>query len=116
MARRKSPRRTPEITLAPLIAALVVASGNASPAAWPQVLPEAMGSGQFFNSTWDPGALVPGSPDETVVLLGTGLTAVDAVLGLRYNGHRGTIYMLSRRGLLPQEHRVFDTPPANATV
>lgn len=92
--------------------ALVVASGNASPAAWPQVLPEAMGSGQFFNSTWDPGALVPGSPDETVVLLGTGLTAVDAVLGLRYNGHRGTIYMLSRRGLLPQEHRVFDTPPA----
>jgi uncharacterized NAD(P)/FAD-binding protein YdhS len=55
---------------------------------------------------------VPGSPDETVLVLGTGLTAVDAVLGLRHNGHRGTIYMVSRRGLLPQEHRVFDTPPA----
>ena len=36
----------------------------------------------------------------------------DAVLGLRHNGHRGPIHMVSRRGLLPHEHRFFDSPPA----
>ena len=66
----------------------------------------------FFGSAWDEGALVPGHTGEDVLLLGTGLTAVDAVLGLRQNGHRGTISMVSRRGLLPHEHRLFDTPPA----
>jgi uncharacterized NAD(P)/FAD-binding protein YdhS len=57
---------------------------------------------------------VPDDPDATVVLLGTGLTAIDATLGLRYNGHRGRIVMVSRRGLLPHEHRLFDSPPPAA--
>jgi uncharacterized NAD(P)/FAD-binding protein YdhS len=91
---------------------LVVASGNASPAAWSNVSLEAQRSRRFFNSAWDQGAIAPGSPDETVLLLGMGLTAVDAVFGLRSSGHRGTIYMVSRRGLLPHEHRVFDAPPS----
>jgi uncharacterized NAD(P)/FAD-binding protein YdhS len=92
--------------------AAIVASGNAAPARWPNVSPEAQCSQRFFGSAWDPGAIVPEDPDETVLLLGTGLTAVDAVLGLRHYGHRGTVYMVSRRGLLPHEHRVFDTPPS----
>jgi uncharacterized NAD(P)/FAD-binding protein YdhS len=91
---------------------LVLAFGNAAPAAWPNVSDEARGSGRFFASAWDPSALTPSDPDEVVLLLGTGLTAVDAVLGLRHSGHRGTIYMVSRRGLLPHEHRLFDAPPA----
>jgi uncharacterized NAD(P)/FAD-binding protein YdhS len=91
---------------------LVLAFGNAAPAAWPNVSNEARGSGRFFASAWDPSALTAFDPDEVVLLLGTGLTAVDAVLGLRHNGHRGTIYMVSRRGLLPHEHRLFDAPPA----
>lgn len=91
---------------------LVLAFGNAAPAAWPNVSDAARSSGRFFASAWDPGALIPSDPDEVVLLLGTGLTAVDAVLGLRYNGHRGSIHMVSRRGLLPHEHRLFDAPPA----
>jgi len=90
----------------------VLASGNAAPAAWPRVSEGARGSNRFFGSAWDEGALIPGHTGEDVLLLGTGLTAVDAVLGLRQNGHRGTISMVSRRGLLPHEHRLFDTPPA----
>jgi uncharacterized NAD(P)/FAD-binding protein YdhS len=91
---------------------LVLASGNAAPAAWPRVSSSARESRRFFGSAWDDGALVPGHTGEEVLLLGTGLTAVDAVLGLRHNGHRGVISMVSRRGLLPHEHRLFDTPPA----
>ena len=86
---------------------LVLATGNAAPAPWPNA-PE---SDRFFSSAWAEGALHPHYPDETVLMLGTGLTAVDAVLALRHNGHRGIIYMMSRRGLLPHEHRLFDAPP-----
>jgi uncharacterized NAD(P)/FAD-binding protein YdhS len=91
---------------------LVLASGNAAPASWPRISEDAKHSRRFFGSAWDEGALVPSHTGEHVLLLGTGLTAVDAVLGLRQNGHRGTISMVSRRGLLPHEHRLFDTPPA----
>jgi uncharacterized NAD(P)/FAD-binding protein YdhS len=43
-------------------------------------------------------------PDEAVVVLGSGLTAVDAVLSLQHPSRTGTITMISRRGLLPQAH------------
>src|ERR1022692_2690814 len=39
-----------------------------------------------------------------VLLLGSGLTAVDALLALRHHWHCGKVYMVSRRGLLPQTH------------
>jgi len=43
--------------------------------------------------------------DGAIVIVGTGLTMVDCVLSLLDNGHRGPIYALSRRGLLPRVHR-----------
>jgi len=94
--------------------ALVIAVGNAKPAPWPLVPDEVRSGPSFFESVWHDDATMPASPDESVVLLGTGLTAVDAVLGLRHNGHRGPIAMVSRRGLLPHEHRQLDRPPAQA--
>jgi uncharacterized NAD(P)/FAD-binding protein YdhS len=93
--------------------ALVVAAGNPAPAAWPGLSDAVRASGRFFDSAWEDGALVPGKPDEPVVILGTGLTAIDVALGLRDNGHRGPIAMISRRGLLPHEHRAHEKQPAN---
>jgi len=43
-------------------------------------------------------------PEAEVLLLGSGLTAVDVVLSLGARGHRGRIHLLSRRGLLPATH------------
>jgi uncharacterized NAD(P)/FAD-binding protein YdhS len=40
----------------------------------------------------------------SVLLVGSGLTAVDVVLALRANEFRGAIHILSRHGLLPQKH------------
>ena len=94
--------------------ALVIAVGNAKPAPWPLVPDDVRSGPSFFDSAWHDDATTPAGPDESVVLLGTGLTAVDAVLGLRSSGHRGPIVMVSRRGLLPHEHRQLDRPPANA--
>ncbi|MBV8638583.1 MAG: FAD/NAD(P)-binding protein [Candidatus Eremiobacteraeota bacterium] len=65
---------------------------------------------QVFSSAWIDGALVPADADEPVAILGSGLTAIDAVLGLRGNGHRGGITLISTRGLLPHEHRLTDDP------
>ncbi len=95
--------------------ALVLALGNASPAPWPHLSAEVTGTGRFFGSTWDPEALQPRDPSEPVLLLGTGLTAVDALLALRHNGHRGHVHMTSRRGLLPLGHRLFTYAPIPCT-
>ncbi|TIP00648.1 MAG: FAD-dependent oxidoreductase [Mesorhizobium sp.] len=44
-------------------------------------------------------------PQAGVLLLGTGLSMVDAFLSLEQRGHRGPIVAVSRRGLLPSPHR-----------
>ncbi|TGQ74571.1 MAG: FAD-dependent oxidoreductase [Mesorhizobium sp.] len=44
-------------------------------------------------------------PDRSVMVLGTGLSMVDAFLALEQRGHRGDIVAVSRRGLLPSPHR-----------
>ena len=53
------------------------------------------------------------APDSTVLIRGTGLTMVDFVVSLRASRHRGTIYAMSRRGLLPQAHRAVAALPIN---
>lgn len=42
-----------------------------------------------------------------VVLMGTGLTAVDTLLSLRHAGYAGEIIAFSRHGLLPQPHAPY---------
>jgi uncharacterized NAD(P)/FAD-binding protein YdhS len=61
-------------------------------------------SALYRRSPWERGALDGLPSDAPVVLLGTGLTMVDAALALQRRGHRGRIQALSRHGLLPQVH------------
>jgi uncharacterized NAD(P)/FAD-binding protein YdhS len=85
---------------------VVLALGNAAPRRLP-FFPRAGASAMFHESAWSPGALDIGDivdPASPVVLIGSGLTAVDAFVGLRANGHGGVVHMISRRGLLPQAH------------
>lgn len=42
--------------------------------------------------------------DAPVLILGTGLSMIDAWLALKAQGHTGTVTALSRRGLLPMPH------------
>ena len=51
-----------------------------------------------------PWGALPVAADEDVLILGTGLTAMDAVMTLLDQGHRGAIRLLSRRGLIPARH------------
>lgn len=44
------------------------------------------------------------SPDESIMIVGTGLTGIDAILSLRDQGHRGRVIVTSRGGRFPQPH------------
>ncbi len=44
------------------------------------------------------------APDRDILILGTGLTAIDVAIGLKDRGHAGKVYLLSRHGLLPRTH------------
>ncbi|SNT65978.1 Uncharacterized NAD(P)/FAD-binding protein YdhS [Asanoa hainanensis] len=65
---------------------------------------------------WSPGALDGLAATDRVLLLGTGLTAVDAVLTLLARGHRGQIVAVSRHGLLPKAHTELPARPARVDV
>jgi uncharacterized NAD(P)/FAD-binding protein YdhS len=50
--------------------------------------------------------------DETVVVAGTGLTALDLLVSLRGRGHRGTVLFVSRGGRFPLPHATTIVPAA----
>lgn len=83
--------------------AVVLAPGNLHPAVPGEFDMAALGK------AWvgDPWATDPGEglgADDAVVILGTGLTAVDTALTLDARGFTGRILALSRRGLAPRAH------------
>jgi uncharacterized NAD(P)/FAD-binding protein YdhS len=68
-------------------------------------------SPRYIRDPWQTGALDRVDPVRPVLLIGTGLTAVDIALYLRAHGCAGRMSAISRRGLLPQPHRSPGAPP-----
>jgi uncharacterized NAD(P)/FAD-binding protein YdhS len=58
---------------------------------------------------WDVSAMQQLDPQARVLIIGSGLTMVDAVVSLQQAGHRGPVDIFSRHGLLPHVRR---QPPA----
>ncbi|MET0241046.1 MAG: FAD/NAD(P)-binding protein [Sphingobium sp.] len=81
---------------------LVLAQGNLAPSDLP-VLGD-LAPPVYFADPWSPGATEGLAPEDDILLVGSGLTAVDVALTLESAGHRGTIHALSRRGLRPRSH------------
>ena len=84
--------------------AVVLATGNQLPAAPAALSPELLRSPLVVDDPWSDGALARIAADEELLLVGSGLTAVDVLLALRNQGHRGRIVVTSRHGLLPRPH------------
>ncbi len=88
---------------------VVFAGGNPPSRAMANPLPG------YFGSPWDKAAFGGLDPERDVLLIGAGLTAVDAFLALDSQEHHGRIHMVSRQGKLPHAH-AFYRPLAETPV
>jgi uncharacterized NAD(P)/FAD-binding protein YdhS len=97
---------------------VILATGNEPPADLPGSDTVAAHPAWCANPWLDWESRIPAAGD--IVLLGTGLTTVDAIVTLLALDWRGTIHAVSRNGLLPQSHfkGVDDPhfPPANVDL
>ncbi len=90
---------------------VVLALGNFAPGD-PRLPGKTRDSRRYVSNPW-----VANAPNDvvlkgSVLVVGSGLTSVDAAIAIRKNGFRGTIHMLSRRSMLPQTHKAtFAWPP-----
>lgn len=71
---------------------------------------------RFIADPWRPFATNVVGPDDAVVVLGSGLTAVDTVLSLCQQPRTGPITLVSRNGLLPQPHSPTPVSPVDLTA
>jgi uncharacterized NAD(P)/FAD-binding protein YdhS len=66
---------------------------------------ELLSAGVYVSDPWAPGALDAARDDESVLILGTGLSMVDVALSLGRGEHGPDLRAVSRNGLAPQRHR-----------
>ncbi|HCT07693.1 MAG TPA: pyridine nucleotide-disulfide oxidoreductase [Pseudomonas sp.] len=81
----------------------VLATGMFPAARTPQT--ESSGLNAASVDPWDVQAMRQIDPQAPVLIIGSGLTMVDAVVSLEQAGHRGPIEVFSRHGLLPHVRR-----------
>ncbi|MEV6349639.1 FAD/NAD(P)-binding protein [Actinoplanes sp. NPDC051851] len=89
---------------------VVLAVGSAPPRPPAGISEDALRSVEFVADPWAKGALDAIPADQPVLLLGTGLTAVDVALTLTRDGRSAPVEALSRRGLLPLTHPELPAP------
>jgi uncharacterized NAD(P)/FAD-binding protein YdhS len=82
----------------------VLALGNFTPEPLPVADSMFYDPALYCPDPWSPSAFAELDPAAPVLLIGAGLTMVDAVISLLDQGHVGPIHAVSRRGLLPRCH------------
>ena len=68
---------------------------------------------RYITNPWDFGYLEKIKTGAHVVIIGTGLTLVDIILGLQEKGYKGKLTAMSRHGLLPTTHQFYKEPMLN---
>ncbi len=97
---------------------VVLATGNPPPADLP--FSAGFEHPRLIGNPWRPVDYAQTDPRENVILIGAGLTMIDVFLTLTALKWQGTLYAVSRTGLLPQPHfhgiAYGDFPPADPTT
>jgi uncharacterized NAD(P)/FAD-binding protein YdhS len=98
---------------------IVLATGNEPPSCLPGSA-ELQGHPAWIGNPWEPWENRLPPSGGTILLLGTGLTTVDAVITLRALGWQGVLHAVSRNGWLPHSHfrgiEYPDFPPAGVDL
>jgi uncharacterized NAD(P)/FAD-binding protein YdhS len=71
-------------------------------------------SNKYFQDPWSREMYEAIRKEDSVFIIGTGLSMVDVALHLHNNGHEGKITAISTRGLLPAVHELGHTYPSFA--
>jgi uncharacterized NAD(P)/FAD-binding protein YdhS len=90
---------------------VILAPGNLPPLIPRPLDPTKLPDGVFAPEPWSPEVAEGLGPDDTVLIVGSGLTMIDIVLLLEARGFRGRMVALSRRGLAPRPHAMQPFPP-----
>ncbi len=93
---------------------VVLALGN-----WPRSLPfpaPTSAADEPILHAWDTRGIASIASDNTVAIVGAGLSMVDTLLTLAANAHNGAIHVVSRHGLFPLPHERHGTAPLNVDV
>lgn len=87
----------------------VLALGN-----FPAILPAPLAvlDNRYVKDAWSADAITDLNPEDAILLVGTGLTMVDAVVSLHQQGFQGKIHTVSRHGLMPFTHKSTAAYPA----
>ncbi|MGE5755495.1 MAG: FAD/NAD(P)-binding protein, partial [Planctomycetaceae bacterium] len=83
---------------------VVLALGNPTPQDPIPGPSRAQGLENYLSIPWEDGALDGLDEEDSVLLIGSGLTAVDLIVEARAKGHKGPMIVVSRHGLLPFPH------------
>jgi uncharacterized NAD(P)/FAD-binding protein YdhS len=92
-------------------AACVLATGNEAPLDVPGISAELKHSSIYCSDPWRRNLAKQAGKAASVLLIGSGLTAIDVALTLKSANPEAAIHMLSRHGRLPRPHMQM-TPPA----
>ncbi len=90
---------------------VILALGNFPPSN-PPLPGRPQSSPRYIQFAWSAEALEGVENENNILLIGSGLTAVDLAVALRAREFHGTIHVLSRRGLLPHKHAAAKKWPA----
>jgi len=83
---------------------VVIATSHPAPAAPKPLAAFLEGHPRFVADATRPGALKSVRPDDSVLVVGNGLTSADVIAALVDGGHKGPISAISRRGLRSRGH------------
>ncbi|MBO3460502.1 FAD/NAD(P)-binding protein [Aetokthonos hydrillicola Thurmond2011] len=88
----------------------VLAVGN-FPASLPKPIASLGKNNPYVRDAWSSDAISDLKAEDSILLVGTGLTMVDVVVALHQQGFRGKILAVSRHGLMPQRHKLTTPYP-----
>lgn len=90
---------------------VVLALGNFLPAHPRVAQGDYTASPLYFQDPFHPQCLPVALKAPSVLIIGSGLTMIDAVLSLYHHGYKGPITVISTHGYLPQPHQAGAQPP-----